>query len=208
MKMKIFRIRASQIGKIMGPAKSGPLSATAITYLEEWYAEEMYNDREEIRSKYMDKGNSQESLALESVGELLFGFGLEKNEQFFENDFICGTPDAITNICIIDTKCSWSGKTFLKAITSPRNPDYFYQLMGYMWLTDRKEAKLAFCLLDTPEYCNFGKEVIYDSPISERIYIDSFDFHEEIIEKIIDKVESCRLWLAEYDVLVKSRLEK
>ena len=203
-----WKCRASQLGKIYSAAKGTGLSATAITYLEEIYSELKFGDREQIKSKYLDKGNFQESLALESVGNLLFGVELEKNDQFFENDFICGTPDAITNICIIDTKCSWSGKTFLKAITSPRNADYYLQLHGYMWLTDRKEAKLAYCLLDTPSFCNFGKEVIYESPISERIYIDSFAFDEFVIDKIIEKVKLCRAWLIEYDALIESKLAK
>ena len=64
--MNLFKIRCSAIGKIMANAKKeGERSAGCITYLKEWYAEQMFGDREEIRSKYMDKGNFCENEAID-----------------------------------------------------------------------------------------------------------------------------------------------
>ena len=82
--MKEFKIRASQISKIMGNAKAkGELSAVCTTYLKEWYAEKLYCDNEEIRSKYFDKGNLQENEAIEEVvNKFDLGLGF-KNLTFF-----------------------------------------------------------------------------------------------------------------------------
>ncbi len=30
------------------------------------------------------------------------------------------------------------------------NKDYYFQLQGYLWLTNKTEAVLAYCLIDTP----------------------------------------------------------
>jgi len=206
--MKQFKIRASQIGKIMGESKpKGQLSATCITYLKEWYSEQMYGEREEIRSKYFDKGNMCENEAIDIIAERL-NLGLAfKNVTFFENDFITGTPDILTETMVIDAKCSWDGKTFLDSALSPINKDYEWQLLGYMDLTKRVEAKLCYTLLDTPEEANYGIEVIYSNiPIEKRFKAFTIEYSDEKIQSIHDKVEKCREWLNNYDNQVKECL--
>jgi len=206
--MKLFKVRASQIGKIMGNAKkAGELSATCITYLKEWYSEEMYGDREEIKSKYMDKGNACEEDAIDFLAEREgLGF-LAKNEKSYENDFITGTPDVIVNGVIYDTKCSWNGKTFLDAITGDLDTDYEWQIRGYMNLTGLKNGKVCYCLMDTPDFVNFGNAVNYDD-IEDiyKYYAIRVDYCEEKDRAIIEKVIKCREWLNEYDTRVKERL--
>jgi hypothetical protein len=206
--MKEFKIRASQIGKIMGNAKAkGELSAVCTTYLKEWYAEKLYCDTEEIRSKYFDKGNLQENEAIEEVvSKFDLGLGF-KNLTFFENDYMTGTPDLLTETTVYDTKCSWNGKTFLNSVTSPIDSDYEWQLLGYMELTKRRESKLCYLLLNTPEESNYGNEVIYDNiPMNLRFKAFNVEYSEEKIKAIEDKVIKCREWLLEYDSLVKSLL--
>jgi hypothetical protein len=206
--MKEFKIRASQIGKIMGESKpKGQLSSTCITYLKEWYSEQMYGEREEIRSKYFDKGNLCENEAIDIIEDRL-KLGLAfKNMTFFENDFITGTPDILTETMVIDAKCSWDGKTFLDSVTSEINKDYEWQLLGYMDLTKRIEAKLCYVLLDTPEESNYGIEVIYSNiPIEKRFKAFTIDYSEDKVKSIHDKVKMCREWLIEYDLKVKQCL--
>jgi hypothetical protein len=206
--MKEFKIRASQIGKIMGESKpKGQLSSTCITYLKEWYSEQMYGEREEIRSKYFDKGNLCENEAIDIIAERL-NLGLAfKNMTFFENDFITGTPDILTETMVIDAKCSWDGKTFLDSVTSYVNKDYEWQLVGYMDLTKRTEAKLCYTLLDTPEEANYGIEVVYSNiPIEKRFKAFVIEYSEDKVKSIHDKVKMCREWLIEYDLKVKQCL--
>ena len=74
-----------------------------------------------------------------------------KNEQYFENDFIKGTPDLILEEEIVDIKCSWDGTTFPWFEDELPNKDYYWQMIGYMWLTGKTKARIVYCLVDTPE---------------------------------------------------------
>jgi hypothetical protein len=148
-----MKIRCSSLGKIMTSPKSKGevLSQTAKTYLKELALEEKFGIKKEFSSRYTDKGNTQEDLAIEMASQVLnLPFAL-KNTEYFENDFIKGTPDLILEDEIIDIKCSWDGTTFPWFEDELPNKDYFWQLVGYMWLTGRSKARVVYCLVDTPE---------------------------------------------------------
>jgi len=153
--MKEFKIRCSAISKIMGEPRSkadkeaGLLSQTAKTYCEDWFKEQVYGRKREFTSKYTQKGNEVEDNSLDFVAEQL-GYGmLIKNEEFFENDFMTGTPDIIVPD-LIDVKNSWDCFTFPLFETKIPNMDYYWQGQGYMHLTERAEFKLIYVLSDTP----------------------------------------------------------
>ena len=146
-------IRCSSLGKIMTSPKSKGevLSQTAKTYLKELALEEKFGIKKEFSSRYTDKGNTQEDLAIEMASQVLnLPFAL-KNTEYFENEFIKGTPDLILEDEIIDIKCSWDGTTFPWFEDELPNKDYFWQLVGYCWLTGRSKARVVYCLVDTPE---------------------------------------------------------
>ena len=200
---RIFKIRCSQIGKIMSNAKKpGELSATCTTYLKEWYAD----DREEIESKYISKGNWVESDLIDFMADQL-GFGMaEHNQEFKEDEYMIGTCDVITPNCIVDVKAPWSRKTLHDSALEV-NTDYIWQGLGYMHLYDRKEFVLFSGLMDTPEECNYGKEVIYTNLApSERWSAYKVLYDADKIEQIQAKVIQCRAWLEEYDSKVISKL--
>jgi hypothetical protein len=76
-----------------------------------------------------------------------------------------------------------------------------------MELTKRRESKLCYLLLNTPEESNYGNEVVYDNiPMNLRFKSFDVEYSEEKIKAIEDKVIKCREWLEEYDTLVKSLL--
>jgi len=148
-----MKIRCSSLGKLMTSPKSKTeiLSQTAKTYLKELAIEEKFGIRKEFSSRYTDKGNTQEDTAIEMASQVLnLPFAL-KNTEYFENDFVKGTPDLILEDEIIDIKCSWDGTTFPWFEDELPNKDYFWQLVGYMWLTGRSKARVVYCLVDTPE---------------------------------------------------------
>jgi len=148
-----MKIRCSSLGKIMTSPKSKGevLSQTAKTYLKELVLEEKFGIRKDFSSKHTDKGIQQEDLAIEMASQVLkLPFAL-KNSEYFENEFIKGTPDLILDDEIIDIKCSWDGTTFPWFEDELPNKDYFWQLVGYMWLTGRTKARIVYCLVDTPE---------------------------------------------------------
>jgi len=203
--MRLFKIRCSQIGQIMSNAKTkGDLSAGCKTYLENWYA----NDNEEIHSKYFDKGNMVENECIDLMASVLNKGLAFKNDEFLEDDFFTGTCDVQLDDCIVDAKSVWNRKG-LHAACNGLDKDYEWQLMGYAHLYKKPKAILFYGLLDTPEECNYGNEVIYsDMPIEQRWVAYNVELNQEAIQSVIDKVVKCREYLQEYDLKIKSKLGK
>jgi len=208
MENKIYRHRASQAGLLLtaGKDKLG-LGASLTSYLKNNYAETLFGIKEEIHSKYLEKGIHCEAEAIDVAAERL-GLGLlEKNQVHFNDEHFQGTPDCYNDELVIDLKCSWNHITFLDTITSPINKDYEAQLQVYMHLLGLKKAKLVYVLLDTPDFVNYGNEVIYSHmPINERFYAFDLEYDPAMIEKMQEKVSNCRLFLEEYDSKIKSLL--
>ncbi len=125
------------------------LSKGAKTYVKELFMYHEYGVRQEINSKYIDKGNEVEDLSIELAGVYLEG-DLFKNDEYFENDYICGTPDVLTDNFLVDVKSSWSASTFPFFETELKNKLYEWQLKAYMWLTGRTDSWLVYCLVPTP----------------------------------------------------------
>ena len=145
MKNENLKFRASSLSKLMTPprAKSENLSETAKTFLKELWIEKEFGRRKEIHSKYMEKGTMVEEEALTLFTEVTGQF-YKKNELFFENDLISGTPDIFPGL--VDIKSCWDLWTFMDFEADK----YFWQMQGYMWLTGEKKATIAACLIDTP----------------------------------------------------------
>lgn len=209
MENKIYRHRASAAGLLLTNGKDElKLGATMTTHLKKWYAEQKSGVREEIRSKYFDKGNMCEADAIDITAERL-GLGiLEKNLVHFNDEHFQGTPDVYTDELVIDTKCSWDYTTFLDAVTSPINKDYEAQLQVYMHLLGLKKAKLVYVMLDTPGESNFGNDVFYSHlPIHERFFTFDLEYDLEMIKQMQNKVDNCRIFLNDYDSKIKQLLK-
>jgi len=239
---KVFKIRCSAIGKIMGAmglteaqqkklnelearqndstakpltdimkkelselkaaAENPTLPQTAKTYLHEWYA----NDKEEIYSKYMEKGINVEPELIDFAADVL-GFGLaEKNTERLEDDYFTGECDVNLPSCIIDVKASWNRKTLHQQVIEGLDKEYAMQLKGYCHLYKKDKAILFFGLMNTPE-TNYSEEIIYeDMPINERWIAYNISAEPEFIESVKKRVLMCREYLEKYDALIKSKL--
>lgn len=189
------------------------LSDTAKTYCQNWVKEQIYKKRRQNSNKYTEKGLIMEDNSLDFVAEQLDIFMILKNEEYFENSFLTGTPDAILPEFIIDVKNSWNHLTFPLFSTEIPDIAYFYQAQGYMALTGKKYYKLIYTLMDTPEYLiekefqynnfhqleyeDFKKEYIYekDTPAKNRIKIFEIEKDEEVIEKIKIRVAECQQYI-------------
>jgi hypothetical protein len=182
----------------------GELSAGCKTYLENWYA----NDKEDIHSKYFDKGNMVEVECIDLMASVLDKGMAFKNLETKEDEYFIGTCDVELDECIVDVKSVW-GRKGLHAACNGLDKDYEWQLRGYMELWNKQNAILFYGLIDTPEECNFGNEVIYsDMPIDERWLAYNIESDPELIQSVIDKVIKCREYLDEYDLKIKSKLGK
>jgi hypothetical protein len=204
------------------PRKAGEvLSETAKTYVHDLVLEEKYGIKKEFSSRYTDKGNEVEEIGIALVNEVLNYKFIYKNYEFFENDWVKGTPDVNTDEVLLDVKCSWDATTFPWFETEVPNKDYFFQLQGYMWLTGKQESILAYCLINTPfqmvedeirrahwkfnlieENTELRKEVeskhVFDHiPEHKRVKYWFIRRDESVIEKIKERVELCREYYLE-----------
>jgi hypothetical protein len=213
-----MKIRSSQIGKIMTSSKTKGevLSKTCKTYIQELVIDEKFGIRKEFWSRYTDKGNEVEPESIKLVKDLLGIKSICKNDEFFSNDWVTGTPDVNTNQMLIDVKSSWGVTTFPFFETECPNKDYYYQLQGYMWLTGKTESLLCYCLINTPFQIvedevrrEHWKQNLIDESLDLRDFVQAkhnFDHipkekrlkvfkivkDEEVIEKIKQRVEECR----------------
>lgn len=208
---KDFFIRASMVGTIMvDPNGDAPLSRGTITYLGNWFYEEMTGEQIFKGNAYTQKGWEVEDSAIDDYA-LVTGYkGLVKNEQFYYNDYVHGTPDVLVgDDLVVDIKSPWSLKTFNKyAVHVPTeerpcpNASYFWQLQAYMLLTERNKAELAYVLKNTPMELleQMGEEFFdYEGKISlkERVKIFAVDRSNSHISRIKERVEVCRQYLDE-----------
>ena len=222
-----MKIRCSAIGKIMtNPKTKGEsLSQTTKTYLQELAVEEIYGIRKEFSSRYTDKGNEVEELSIALCNDVLdLGF-IYKNEENYSNDWITGTPDVNTDEILLDVKSSWDATTFPFFDTELKNKDYFFQLQGYLWLTNKTEALLCYCLIDTPLQIvedeirreHWKASLIEESldlrafvqskhtfghiPKEKRLKVFKIAKDDAIIENIKTRIEECREY---YDILINN----
>lgn len=192
------------------------LGVTGEKYCKQWLKSKYFKRSFEIKNKFLEKGNVVEYESIMVLSNYL-GIDIQKNERFFENDFLTGTPDIITENEVIDVKNSWSLETFPFFEKQINNIDYYYQLQGYMHLTGKIKARLIYILSDTPEFL-IEKEAFYfcrnqgyeeldldvfdkfkskmtysDISEKEKIKIFEIDYNPEVIEKIKSRVSECQI---------------
>lgn len=222
MELNNILIRCSSLGKIMTDSRTkGQMGETCKSYLKELYVEKVYGIKKEVTSKYIEKGLMVEDSAIALYSAFNGGF-YTKNDEWFKNDFLSGTPDIISDEVVIDIKSSWSPHS-MPFKGDPIKKDYYYQLMGYMALTGLKMAKLAYVLIDTPfqlvedekrrlswqmgavsdlspEYLEACAEIdrqhdFSHIPVEKRIIEFDIEYDEKVVEEIYKRVAECRIYL-------------
>ncbi len=150
--MKELLFRCSSLGKLMTEprTKSEVLSETAKTYIQDLFKERELGIFKDFSSRYTDKGIENEGEAIWMASEVLNWEFVTKNETRFNNEWLTGEPDVLTETLLADIKCSWNGSTFPVFDDKLKNKDYYWQLQGYMMLTDMPQAELVYCLTNTP----------------------------------------------------------
>jgi len=145
-----YKFHPSSLGLIMTESRTKEeLGETAKSHLIECYVSKKYGRNKDVTNKFIEKGllAEEDSFDLYTlVKDKLF----IKNEKTFENDFFIGTPDIVDGNLIVDIKTSWDIFTFFSVIGKPINKMYYWQLQSYMDLTGANEAKLVYCLVNTP----------------------------------------------------------
>jgi len=226
-----------EIAKLEPLKHEDTLSLGAKSFLKRLYGELKYGKqsyKKEIGTKYTTKGKMVEQQSLELIG-LLDGQTYVKNETRVTNEFISGVPDSwigdsIYNaIYVPDVKSSWDLETFLENLGKPLTRQYWWQLQGYLDLTQALGGEVSYCLINTPpsiieqERMNLAKrmDVVTDqdpafleaeaqliknltfddmSPKERRLKFE-VNRDDAAIQRIHDKVPLCREYLAEIQEL-------
>ena len=219
-----YKFRASGLVNLMtnSRTKSDPLGESTKTYLRDIFIKEVYGrEKLDIKTKYTDKGIACESDSLDLVQKVTKKTYF-KNKSGLENEWVKGTPDIIIpKDHIKDIKTSWDIWTFAKVDAKVASDTYFYQLFAYMWLTETERAELLYCLVNTPEeiiqgeayrasfqfpeigesdeaMAKFRKNYLFDDiPVKVRIKNFWFEYSEEEVEKVKNKVVLAREYLAQ-----------
>ena len=145
-----MKFRASSLGKLMTSArsKSEVLSQTAKSHIEQLAKENFFNYRNQISSRYIDKGQQQEQDSIELLNTVRME-SYTKHVGRVSNDYLTGECDIITSDTIIDIKTSWSIDTWPALPQDGVNSDYEWQMRAYMMLYDRPQAEVIYCLVTT-----------------------------------------------------------
>ena len=201
---------------------AGELSQTAKTHLYEVYAN-LWGYEKELVTKQMRKGTEAEHLGINLLS-MVEGELYEKNDLRMQNDYITGHADIVTEDEIIDIKLSWDVFSFLPKLNEEVDKCYFYQLQGYMWLWGKENARICYCLVNTPDNIIQGEkyrllrsmDVVSEEspeflkaaqrlennmrfdkiPMEQRVISQKVYRDEEIIKKIPEKVERAREFIS------------
>ncbi len=187
----------------------------------------------EQKSSFVIKGNELEAEGI-NILRLRDNTDYEKPCDFVYNDFIFGRCDIVSKEKrrVIDVKVSWSIHSFLPNHITKLSSKYWWQMQGYLDLYDADVAHVCYILLNTPahllererarhtEKYLFGEidcekyedemekcDLCYNySKIPKKRKIITFEVEREpeLMKKVYQKVEKCRLWLSEFDRLHSS----
>jgi hypothetical protein len=171
-KDRLGMITGSNFGKLIVKSRdkksyvlSSGTTATNLIYKIAW--ERLLKDgnisnglgRLDVSSKAMQHGNDFEGQAILKYMEVT-GLKVDYAQRFIKlDDFIGGTPDGfIGDDGLIEVKCPFNGGNHLKSLLTNEiyNPEYLYQIQGYLWVTNRK-------------WCDF---VTYDPDLIEGLQIN------------------------------------
>lgn len=121
----------------------------AKTHCKKWLKTFLYNRREELKNKYVAKGNEceEDGFTLMAV-QLKLGM-VYKNTERKSNTFSSGECDLNHQEVIYDNKCSWSLDTFPMFEFEIPDIKYWWQLQGYSTLWIAKKLCLCYTLISS-----------------------------------------------------------
>jgi len=121
----------------------------AKTHCKKWLKNHLYNRREELKNKYVKKGNEGEEDAFTLMAVQLKLGMVYKNTERKRNDFSEGECDLNHNGIVYDNKCSWSLDTFPMFEKEIPDPKYWWQLQNYSTLWDADKLCLCYTLISS-----------------------------------------------------------
>lgn len=189
LRQRLGMITGSQFGKLVKTAGDGFKLSTAKTaddliYKLAWerlLKEGHISDglgRMSFSSAATNHGNDFEPMAVLAYQEST-GNEVQYTQSFVMFDsWIGGTPDGLVgDDGLIEIKCPYNGGNHLKSMLTGEvyDPEYMYQMQGYMWITGR-------------QWCDF---VTYDPDLIDELQLNVIrvDRDERIIAGIAEVME-------------------
>lgn len=178
--------RCSSLGSLMTESK---------TKLKSLIKQDIYAYKSEIDCKYMSKGKAVENESIRLYNQVK-KTNHEKNNvriiKEFENFILSGECDILSE-CIIDIKSAWSLETFPAWSKDAHKKDYEWQLRGYMYLYDKPESQIAYCMVSTPEeLCKYEpREIHFVDHISPELRVTTIDYtrDSDIENKMLERLD-------------------
>jgi hypothetical protein len=197
-----FLIRCSSLGKIMPEPKTqkdGILSVGAKTHLKSLAQEAVYDYRERVTAKYMEKGNIVEDESIALYNSVFFE-NYAKNTERRDNGVITGECDMINpGVKGVDIKSAWSLATFPALSEDCHDTAYEWQARGYMALWDVPQWDVAWCMVDTPEelirYEQRDLHVVSHIDPQMRVSTISYQRDLELEAKIMAKAKAAQEYI-------------
>ena len=139
----------SDLIKLQDKRDNPELPQGAKSYCKTWLKKKLFNRKEDWKAIVVEKGLQCEPMGIKLVSDVT-GIPMVKNEDWFDNEFIQGTPDILTVDMVRDVKASWDLFTFPMFDDELPKKEYWWQLQGYMILLGLNKASLDYVLIDTP----------------------------------------------------------
>lgn len=191
----------------------------AITYLQKWMKEQLYERKQEFTNQYVEKGKLCEPEAIQMLAQYIGYIDCIKNEQRAEDEYMTGECDLNMPDIIEEIKNSWDVFTFPLFARELPDAKYYYQVQVYMNLYKKNKAAVNYCLINAPEslidaearkaayaagysevdmdlYLQVRDKLTYDNvPIEFRIKRFEIDRNDKVIEAIKERVLLCREYI-------------
>ena len=151
---RLGRVTGSEFGKLVVKSKdkkgytlSTGETATNLIYRTVWerlLKQGNISDglgRLNVSSVSMEHGNEYEAEAILKYEQRTGNKVTYTQEFIVYDDYVGGTPDGyIGEDGLVEVKCPWNGGNHIRSMITGEiyNPEYVYQIQGYLWITGRK----------------------------------------------------------------------
>jgi hypothetical protein len=151
------------------------------------YSEYVEGKKIILQTKAIQKGLLREDDSIELYNNKVGRFHAKNETKFDDKDLpdtlniIHGTPDILTANWVIDIKTCQNSDTFDRVNEKKAHRRYWWQLVGYSYLTGRKKTALVFTDLDT-----------------NRIKVYTYHILEADWKLLLEVLQEARDWLNKY----------
>lgn len=152
MKFDNYKFRPHTLSTLI--SARGGLTQTAKSKLDQIWLTEMFGIQAEPLSwsnLAVKKGIECENDSISIWSEVKQTF-CQKNTQRVENEWLTGEADLVFEDNIVDIKTAYSIQTFMSLEEGKVMSSYYWQIIGYLWLYDKKYGSVDYVLTDhSPE---------------------------------------------------------